>query len=120
MYEGNFFKALLTKLRSKGLQAYASFPVKTSYPAVEVELLESKIFESQVMIHFNLRLCFDTAAYDDQVRFCHIVESAVLEKLSLLPDGIACTRKLSQKSLARQKGELFTVLQEYEAIIRHS
>ena len=120
MYEGNFFKALLAKLRHAGLNAYVTLPTKTPYPAIECEFLESRMFEDKIFIRFHLKIFFDTATYDQNISHCMKITKLVEASLLLEQGKQALSKKLSQKSLPREKGALFIIVQEYETIMRNA
>lgn len=118
--EAQFFTYLLDHLRKNSINAYYSVPLKSAYPALEIDHKETQVFAGKEIICFNAQLFFDNISQQSFVDFSKKVEELFENNAHTFEDDkySAMIKINGKKQPIHERGKLRQYTLECTALIR--
>lgn len=118
--ESHFFTYLLTYLRAQEIAAHYSMPVKTEYPACEMDHKETQVFYGKEIITFNINIYFDSLSQQRIADYIRKIEDLLEATMHDLEEKkyTAQIRVNSKKQPPHERGKLRQCILECTSLIR--
>ncbi len=118
--EAQFFTYLLGYLRQYDVNAHYSLPVKSTYPACEIDHKETHAFAEKEVVHFHLLLFFDGISQQSIVEFAQKIERLLENTHHTLVHNFkhAVIKVNGKKQPYHERGKLRQMTLDCTALIR--